>query len=190
MVDHLIGWQWSHLVFVPDETSCDIASPLWGAFRCEIRVLNFRCPDRYAATVLEFWKEQEQRMEEALKVLDASLLPSSSLQSMPPSIHELGYLGLVGGWVVGEDGATRPDTVADESERRLGRKWVAVFGWQSYDGERKAWGEGVPGEGQECLVKVSAIADGLEQRWHIDRFGTPRIGGQKYEFPSSDEDEF
>lgn len=154
LTEHLIGQKWSRMLFVPDLTSPDLTSPIWGVSRFEIRVLNFRFPADHAETPVEFWKNLEQRTGEALKTVKRTLVPSSSLNSLSASTEELGYLGLVGGLPFVEDWAGQPSVGAGEAGRRPGRRWSGLFGWQSSDGERKAWGESGMGEAQDLPAEA------------------------------------
>lgn len=161
----------------------DITSALWGPFHYEIRVLNFLLPNEHKQAPQEYWKEQEEKISKMLGTIRHTMTSFSSIGSLPPATAELGFLGLVGGWVVAEDGSQ------DGAANMKRRKWAGILGWQNETCERKAWGEDNSGPGQECLQSLVSSADGAGQRWHAVKFELLGDGNQKYALSSSDEDD-
>ena len=161
----------------------DITSALWGTFHYEIRVLNFSLPERLKQDPKGYWKEKEEKISMILGTIRHTMTSFSSIGSLPPATARLGFLGLVGGWVVAEDGSQEGPANTET------RRWIGILGWQNESCERKAWGEDNSGPGQECLQLLVSSADGAGQRWHAVKFEVLGDGNQKYAFSSSDEDD-
>lgn len=189
LTQHLPGIQWSRQVVALDATSVDITSPLWGPFHYELRILDFRLPDGHESGPAEYWMEQEKNISKTLGTVRDTLTMFRRIGSMPSAVEELGYLGLVGGWVVAEDGAALREGSEKGGANTKSRKWAGILGWQDKSGERKAWGEEGMGPGQECLQSLGSIAGGVGQRWHTTRFDVLENGDPKWAFSSSDEDD-
>lgn len=189
LTEHLSGAQWSRQLIALDSTSTDITSPLWGRFRYELRVLDFRVPDECKQEPVEYWKEQEDKVIKVLETVRRALTMFGWIRSMPPAVKELGHLGIVGGWVLAEDGTALREGSGEGVADMKSRKWAGILGWGNESGERKAWGEDGTGQGQECLQSLCSIADGIEQRWHATTFEVLGDGNHRYAFPSSDEDD-
>ena len=108
---------------------------------------------------------------------------------MPPAVEDLGYLGLAGGWVVSEDGATLRDDPEEGITDMASRKWTGILGWRDESGERKAWREVGAGMEQECLQTLGSISGGVGQRWHATKFEVLGDGSPRYALSSSDDND-
>lgn len=167
----------------------DITSPLWGLFNYELRILNFRFSDERKEPPTEYWKEQEGKISNALEFIRDTLTSFCRIGPMPPAVEGLGYLGLVGGWVVAEDGPALREGLEAGVATTKSRRWAGILGWRDERGERKAWGEEGAGPGQECLHSLGSIANEVGQRWHATRFEALEDCNQRYAFSDSDEDD-
>ena len=125
--------------------------------------------------------KQEENVGKMLVTLRDTLSSFSRIGSSPPAVADLGYLGLVGGWVTPQHGS-EADAVDMKSS-----KWVGILGWRDESGERIAWGDDA-GPGQECLRSLCSIAEGAGQRWHATKFERLGDSNHKYAFSSSDEE--
>lgn len=189
LTTYLSRTQWSRQLVVLDPTSEDITSPLWGRYSHELRTLDFRLPDGYKQEEAGYWKEQEENISKALDTVRNSLTSWRSISSMPPAVVEVGYMGIVGGWVVAEDGATSVEGSGGGEGDMNRRRWAGIFGWRDESCERKAWGEDGVGEGQACLQSLGSLADGVGERWHATPFEMLGDGDPRFQFSSSDEDD-
>ena len=59
-------------------------------------MLNLQLPESYAGAPQEFWEEQEQELEEDLRMMGWILQGTDHLSHMPPSTIKLGCQGLAG----------------------------------------------------------------------------------------------
>lgn len=133
--------------------------------------------------------EKEKKVSKALGTVRDNLTSCRWIGSIPSTVQELGYMGLVGGWVVAEDGPTFREGSEKGVANMKSGKWAGILGWQDKSGERRAWGEeGTTGPGQDCLQSLGSIANGVGQRWHATRFEV-LYGDPRFAFPSSDEDD-
>ena len=187
--EYLTDTKWSRQLVALDPTSVDITSSLWGPFYYEVRVLDFRVPVDCQQSLSEYWTEQEDKLSKALGTIRDTLTSFRRIGLMPPGVEELGYLGLVGGWVVAEDGAALRDSSGGIADEKRTRKWAGILGWRDESCERKAWAEDGAGLGQECLQLLNSISGEVGQRWHVTRFEVLRGGNQRYAFSSNDDDD-
>ena len=186
--EYLTGTKWSRQLLALDPNSVDITSPLWGPFYYEVRILDFRVPDDWKRGVAEYWTEQEDKLSKILNTIRNSLTSFSTIGSMPPTVEDLGYLDLTGGWVLDEDSAALHEGLEDNVVDKKSRKWAGILGWRDESCERKAWAEDGAGPGQECLQSLISISGEVAQRWHATIFEVSGNGNQRYAFSSSDDD--
>ena len=192
LIEHLSEAQWSRQLIALDATSVDTTSVLWGAFTFELRILEFQLPDEQDQRPTEYWEEKEEKISKALVAIRDTLTSFRYItghDTLPPAIRDLGYQGLVGGWIVAEDGFGSSASLEADTGNPQSRKWAGIFEWTHKDGERKAWGEDGNDTGQECLQSLISMAEEVGQRWHTTNFETLGDHNEKYTFSSSDEDE-
>ncbi|KAL8785852.1 MAG: hypothetical protein Q9195_008476 [Heterodermia aff. obscurata] len=134
---------------------------LWGTFHYEIRVLNFSLPEGHKQDPKEYWKEQEEKISKILGTVRHTMTSFSSIGSLPPATAELGFLGLVGGWVVAEDGS-QEGPVNTET-----RRWIGILDGKMRPVSGKRGVKIIQGQGKNACSYWCQVQMGL------DNDGTP-----------------